>query len=89
MELAMKLVDALKGKFEPDKFKDKYRERLNAAIASKMEAGDITEAPPAAAAAAPVVDIMAALQESLAKARKPVAQESRPTTAAKRPRRRA
>jgi DNA end-binding protein Ku len=78
MDLAMKLVDALKGKFEPEKFKDKYRERLQAAIAAKVESGALTESARPAAAKAAVVDIMAALQESLAKARKPVKSEEKP-----------
>lgn len=82
MDLALKLVDALKGKFEPDKFKDKYRERLQAAIAEKVQGGAVTEAA-APAAKAPVVDIMAALQKSLANARKPVKSEGRPAAAAK------
>jgi DNA end-binding protein Ku len=81
MDLAMKLVDALKGKFEPEKFKDKYRERLKTAIAQKVESGQVTETAAPATVKAPVVDIMAALQASLAKARKPVAKESRPATA--------
>jgi len=76
MDLAMKLVDALKGKFEPEKFKDKYRERLQAAIAAKVETGAVAEVSRREAAKAPVVDIMAALQESLKKARKPVAREA-------------
>lgn len=82
MDLAMKLVDALKGKFEPEKFKDKYRERLKAAIAEKVEGGAVTQAV-TPAAKAPVVDIMAALQKSLANARKPVKSEARPASTTK------
>jgi DNA end-binding protein Ku len=77
MDLAIKLVDALAGPFQPEKFKDQYRERLRQAISQKVERGAITpteSTPPTA----PVVDIMAALKESLTKARKPVKSESRP-----------
>jgi DNA end-binding protein Ku len=74
MDLAVKLVDALAAKFEPEKLKDKFRERLQTAISSKIESGSISEAP-ATSKAAPVVDIMAALKESLSKMKKPAASE--------------
>lgn len=66
MELAVKLIDALAAPFEPQKFKDKYRDRLNAAISEKIS-GDVRESN--------VIDIVAALQASLAQARKPAASE--------------
>ncbi|HEY3840534.1 MAG TPA: Ku protein [Bryobacteraceae bacterium] len=75
LDLAIKLVEALAGKFEPEKFKDQYRERLKHAISEKVETGAVTEAEEPAKGA-PVIDIMAALQQSLAKARKPVSRES-------------
>lgn len=74
MDLAIKLVEALEAPFEPEKFKDQYRERLKSAIAAKLETGAITEAKPAGHPA-PVIDIMAALKESLAQAKKPPASE--------------
>jgi DNA end-binding protein Ku len=77
MDLAVKLVDALAAKFEPEKFKDKYREKLKAAIAQKIESGVTRETSPHAKQPAPVVDIMTALKESLLKAKKPVAREGR------------
>ena len=78
MELAVKLVDALAAKFEPDKFKNKYRERLQAAIAAKVETGAVAEGAAGARDLPPAADIMAALKESLVKAKKPVASEERP-----------
>jgi len=77
LDLAVKLVDALATKFEPDKFKDKYRERLEAAIAAKVETGVVREGVAAQTRTPPVVDIMSALQESLAKAKKPVGREEK------------
>jgi DNA end-binding protein Ku len=85
MELAVKLVDALAAPFEPEKFKDKYRERLEQAISQKREAGQVTESEPAARKA-PVVDILAALKESLATTKKPPARESHPPAPAKKKR---
>lgn len=79
MDLAVKLVQALTAKFEPEKFKDQYRERLRQAISQRVESGAVTQSetqvPPK-----PVVDIMAALQESLTRIKKPVASVSRPAT---------
>ena len=72
MDLAVKLVDALADKFQPEKFKNQYQERLRQAIAQKVESSPVTQAE-SPVSRAPVIDIMAALQESLAKARKPVA----------------
>jgi DNA end-binding protein Ku len=77
MDLAVKLVGALAAKFEPDKFKDKYRERLQAAIAAKVETGTFRETAAPAGQSPAVVDIMAALTESLARAKKPVASEGK------------
>lgn len=77
MDLAVKLVEALAAKFEPGKFKDKYREKLRAAIAAKLETGAVVDAAARAGELPPVVDIMAALKESLAKAKKPVASEGK------------
>jgi DNA end-binding protein Ku len=74
-ELAIKLVEALAAPFEPEKFKDKYRERLQAAISEKIGSGAITGAP-APGRSAPVIDIVEALKASLNQTRKPVARET-------------
>lgn len=75
MNLAVKLIEALATRFEPEKFTDKYRQRLQTAIAEKIGTGAIKEAP-ASGYSAPVVDIMTALKESLNQARKPAAREA-------------
>ena len=77
MDLAVKLVEALAAKFEPDKFKDQYRERLRQAISQKVESGAVS-AVEVKIPHKPVIDIMAALQESLTRIKKPVTSESRP-----------
>ena len=78
LDLAVKLVEALAAEFDPTKFKDKYRERMTAAIQAKVAAGAVTSPAPVAThtAAGPVVDIMAALRESLQAAKKPVVREA-------------
>jgi DNA end-binding protein Ku len=65
LDLAKRLIETLVTPFEPEKFRDTYRERLEQLIASKQPA-------PAAAPRKPaqVVDIMAALEKSLKQSRK-------------------
>jgi DNA end-binding protein Ku len=72
LDLAVKLIEALAAKFEPEKFRDKYREQVEALIAAKIQGREVASGQPQAAPAAPVVDIMEALKKSLAAARKPV-----------------
>lgn len=73
--LARTLIETLAAPFEPEKFKDTYRERLKQLIEAKVEGRQVAEAetPPPAK----VVDIMEALEKSLAAAkdRKPAKPE--------------
>ncbi len=64
--LAKMLIETLAAPFEPSKFKDKYRERLRELIDAKVEGREVAQV--AAKPAAKVVDIMEALQKSLAAA---------------------
>ncbi|HEY6249735.1 MAG TPA: Ku protein [Candidatus Angelobacter sp.] len=72
LELATMLVKSLEAAFEPDKYKDEYRENLKAMIKAKVEGKEVVEPAPAVHKA-PVIDIMEALKMSLAQAKKPVA----------------
>ncbi len=74
VELAMSLVQALAAPFEPEKYKDTYRENLRALIDAKIKGEQVVE-PPAAQTMAPVIDIMEALKTSLAQLKKPAAKE--------------
>jgi len=69
--LAQMLVETLAAPFEPDKYKDSYRENLQAMIDAKVK-GQQVVAPPAPEPAK-VIDIMEALKQSLAIAKKPAA----------------
>ena len=81
LELAMSLIDNLTGAFEPEKYKDTYRENLRALIAAKVEGKETVE-PPAPTHLAPVIDILEALKMSIAEAKKPVrTAEGRPSSA--------
>ena len=88
--LAVKLIEALNAKFEPEKFRDKYREQVEALIAAKIQGRELASGRAEPADAAPLPDIMDALKKSLAAARKPPARaeevtaESKPERRAKR-----
>jgi DNA end-binding protein Ku len=63
-DLAIKLIEALAAPFGPEKFKNKYRDRLNAALSEKMAGTTTAQAKPPKAPAQ-VVDILEALRTSL------------------------
>ena len=71
LELAMTLVESLEAPFEPEKYKDSYRENLMAMIQAKIKGEQVVEVS-AAPGKAPVVDILEALKMSLAEVKKPV-----------------
>jgi DNA end-binding protein Ku len=72
MELALQLIKGLASEaFQPEQYKDEYRQRVLELVNSKAEGKQLTAAP-AVAERPRVVDLMAALKESLAKGgRKP------------------
>ncbi len=71
LQLATMLIQQLAAEFNPDKFKDNYRENLKALIEAKIAGQEVVE-PPASQTLAPVIDIMEALKTSLtALAKKP------------------
>jgi len=70
LALAKMLIDSLMAPFEPQKYKDNYRENLMAMIKAKIEGKQIVEtATPVHKA--PVIDILEALKMSLDEKRKP------------------
>jgi DNA end-binding protein Ku len=77
LQMARQLIEALSGEFEPEKYHDEYREQLMDLIERKA-AGEEIVAEPAAEAPAKVLDLMAALEASLAKAGGDTAAEPAP-----------
>jgi DNA end-binding protein Ku len=65
IKVAQQLIEALAGKFEPGKYHDTFEENLKKLIQARLEGKEVTpvEKP---RKPAPVVDLMAALKESLA-----------------------
>jgi DNA end-binding protein Ku len=75
LNLARALIDSLAGPFEPSKYRDTYREKLEAIIAAKVQGQA-----PASPVATPqsrkrVVDLTEALNQSLANLKKPAGSE--------------
>ncbi|MBV9660319.1 MAG: Ku protein [Acidimicrobiales bacterium] len=68
LHMASQLVESLSNPFDPAKYHDDYREKVLALIEAKAQGEIITAAQPAAEPA-PVVDLMAALEASLARAK--------------------
>jgi DNA end-binding protein Ku len=69
-EMAKKLVDSMTAKWDPEKYHDDYREALMEVIEEKVESGgkEIEEKPKPKKESTKVIDLVAVLQESLAKA---------------------
>lgn len=85
--LAKMLVGALEAKFQPEKWTDRYEERLKTLIESRTPVASAAAAE-RGPAQAPVADIMEALRKSLEMARKPVSSEQQPTKSKRQPARR-
>jgi DNA end-binding protein Ku len=76
LQVAKMLVGALEAKFEPEKWKDFYEERLKTLIESRTPVA--TDSRKSESRPVPAADIMDALRKSLEMARKPVGREQQP-----------
>ena len=65
LSIAKQLVESLSGEFEPDKYRDTYREDVLALIERKAAGEEIAVQPARDEEAEPVPDLMAALKASL------------------------
>jgi DNA end-binding protein Ku len=85
LALATSLIEALAGEFEPEKYKDNYRENLLRMIEAKKQGEEVVATPEPQQAK--VVDILEALKASLAMAKKPAASAttSEPAAVAEKP----
>jgi DNA end-binding protein Ku len=68
--MANMLVESLSGDYDPDEYEDDYQQAVEAVVRAKLEGGEVT---PVAGAeeegAGEVVDLLAALQRSVERAR--------------------
>jgi DNA end-binding protein Ku len=88
LEIAEQLVESLAADFEPEKYKDTYREAVLAMI-EKKAAGEEIAVQPEAEEAAPVPDLMSALKASLDAVRERTGDEDADADGAKPKRKRA
>jgi len=65
IKVAHQLIEALADEWDPEKYKDSFQENLKKMIETKIEGGEVTEVEKPKKLA-PVVDLMAALKQSLA-----------------------
>jgi len=67
MNMAKSLIDSMSSKWDPEKYKDEYREALMDVIEEKVEAGgkEIKEKPKKAPKPTKVIDLVSVLQKSL------------------------
>jgi DNA end-binding protein Ku len=85
-ELAMaeSLIESMSGDFEPDQYHDDYREALQQVIDAKVEGREVVEPEEAAApSGGDVIDLMAALRQSVAAAKQARGEEPAPAKATK------
>jgi DNA end-binding protein Ku len=70
VKVANQLIEALAAEWEPEKYHDTFQDNLKQLIKARLEGGEIKEVEKPKKMA-PVVDLMAALKESLAQTKKP------------------
>ena len=75
VQLATTLIESLADTFQPEKYKDNYRENLLALIDAKVKGEELVTPPQPEGAK--IIDIMEALKQSLAAVKKPAASASR------------
>jgi DNA end-binding protein Ku len=74
LAMAKMLISSLEAEFEPQKYRDTYRDNLQKMIEAKIEGRKVVATP--SAHIAPVIDIMEALKKSLAEKKKPAMAET-------------
>ncbi len=85
VEMAKQLIESLSGEFDPEKYRDEYREELLSLIERKARGEEIVEAVSEEPKPTKAPDLMAALEESLAAVKgEPLAAGAKGDGAAKR-----
>lgn len=82
--MAQMLIETLSGDFDPTEFEDDYAGAVEALVASKIEGGEVRRTPESTPTSGEVVDLLAALQRSVA-----AAKESRGEAEPEKPKKRA
>jgi DNA end-binding protein Ku len=87
LDLARQVIESIAGEFDPEEFRNEYRDDLRAMLEAKLAGQEIARPEPVTPT--PVVDLMDALKQSVAEARKrperkPAASRAKPRRAAAR-----
>jgi DNA end-binding protein Ku len=69
IELGATLIENMSNGFNPDKYRDEYRERVQAMLDEKSKGREITVAAPEAPRHGQIIDLMQALKQSIEKAK--------------------
>src|SRR5262245_42883785 len=69
IELGATLIENMSDGFEPVKYRDEYRERVQALLEEKSKGQEITVTAPEAPQRAQIIDLMQALKQSIEKAK--------------------
>jgi DNA end-binding protein Ku len=67
VELGLQLIEMMSAEWQPEKYKDQFREKLLASIEEKARTGTISAQPATEPAATEVIDVMELLKKSLEK----------------------
>src|SRR3954470_8432284 len=76
LKMAQLLLDTLAGDYDPSEFEDDYAEAVQELVQAKLEGGEVKRQPEAPAATGEVVDLLAALQKSVAAAKEARGEDS-------------
>jgi DNA end-binding protein Ku len=76
VKMATMLVDTLAGDFDPGEFEDDYAEAVETLVKTKIEGGEVTRTETSTPTSGEVVDLLAALQRSVAAAKEARGEEA-------------
>jgi DNA end-binding protein Ku len=80
LKMAQQLIESLTDKFQPEAYHDEYSDRIQELIDRKTQGKEIVTEPPTSRAGGKVISLIAALERSLAKARKKESPKAAPKT---------
>jgi DNA end-binding protein Ku len=81
--LALQVIESLAGHFEPDELVSEYRQELRALLEEKLSGAPPSRPEPEEEVEAPVIDLMEALRQSVAEAKKRRTADEKPSTKGK------
>jgi DNA end-binding protein Ku len=86
LDLARQVIESISGEFDPEEFRNEYRDDLRLMLEAKLEGQEIVKPEPAPET--PVIDLMEALKQSVAETKKPPAEKKEKAAASAGPKRR-